>query len=318
MNIFNNLFAKYPLLNISKQFRRRRASRKQQKVQNFWRPIVADYFEGKIPGYQVTAKKELADRKIIWQYWGQGIDGAELPEVVKLCFGSVDRYKGDYEVIRLSDETVKDYLELPSFVYQKLHNNTFSRTFFSDLLRLALLKTYGGVWLDATILLTSQLPAKFAQANYFMYQRDDNEPNKTYWEDTNIYYWGWHPNFTVTVLNSIIFAQKSNVVITTLLNLILYYWETQDKVIDYYFFQGLYHQLINNQLTTEKCAAVSDTLPHLLQAKMKYPNRTNIEDEQILKANGLHKLCYFKPKALVRLREFYERNALGIDNSTRF
>ena len=41
--------------------------------------------------------------------------------------------------------------------------------FFSDLLRVALLKAYGGVWLDVTILLTNRLPGKYEKLDFFMF-----------------------------------------------------------------------------------------------------------------------------------------------------
>ena len=79
----------------------------------------------------------LAGKKIIWQYWAQGFDG-NLPEVVAECLASVDRYKGNWEVIRLSDNTISDYLDIPDFVWAK-RGNGFSITAFSNVLRLALL-----------------------------------------------------------------------------------------------------------------------------------------------------------------------------------
>lgn len=81
-----------------------------------------------------------------------------MPEIVHICFDSVDRYKGEYKVIRLDDAMISEYIDLPDFVWERRKNQQFTRTFFSDLLRVALLSTYGGVWLDATILLTGKLP----------------------------------------------------------------------------------------------------------------------------------------------------------------
>ena len=49
---------------------------------------------------------------------------------------------------------------------------------FTDIIRLALLYNYGGVWIDATILLTDYLPQEYFEMDYFMFQRDDNLENK--------------------------------------------------------------------------------------------------------------------------------------------
>lgn len=163
-----------------------------RRVAELWAPIIRRYFDGDLVQWKFEPKKDLGDQKIIWQYWGQGVENAsELPEVVRVCFDSVDKYSGEYTVIRLSDDTIADYLDLPDFVYRKMRENSaFTRTFFSDLLRVSLLATYGGVWLDATILLTGRLPEEYAAMDYFMYQRSDDEPHKAYWMGVYAPYFG--------------------------------------------------------------------------------------------------------------------------------
>lgn len=84
--------------------------KKHKLVSEFWEPIIKRYSEGILPVYDTREKKYLNNKKIIWQYWGQGLDKENLPEIVRICFASVDKYKGDFEVIRLSDDTVSDYI----------------------------------------------------------------------------------------------------------------------------------------------------------------------------------------------------------------
>src|SRR5690606_35132395 len=71
------------------------------KVASFWRNVIQQYCNNAIERYILTPKKEILNNKIIWQYWGQGLNEEELPEVVRICFASVDKNKGDYQVIRL-------------------------------------------------------------------------------------------------------------------------------------------------------------------------------------------------------------------------
>ena len=214
---------------------RRKASiiRQQGKVADFWAPILKAYYNGEIERYSLKPKKKLGTQKVIWQYWGQGIDKDELPEIIQICFDSVDRNKNDYQVIRLTDITISEYIDLPDFVWRKREYVQFTRTFFSDLLRVALLSTYGGVWLDATILLTGSIPAVYEKTDFFMYQRSDEEKNKKYWENVYAYYFGWEPNFKVRMLSSILFAQKESEIISTLTDLLLYFWKTQDSLPAY-------------------------------------------------------------------------------------
>lgn len=264
--------------------------------------MIEDYFAGKIEKYHIEPKKQLNNQKIIWQYWGQGVDAENLPEIVKICFNSVDKCKGDYTVIRLSDTTISEYIDLPDFVWKKRENPAFTRTFFSDLLRVALLSTYGGVWLDATILLTDNLPNKYAEMDFFMFQRSEKEKHKKYWESVYAYYFGWHPQFKVKMLSSILFAQKGSKVITSLQDLMLYYWKTQDTLFDYFVFQILFHELINGKLSGYNCPIVNDCIPHIIQTKI---NGTYdfVSFEEAMQLTSMHKMAYYDKNATDKLKQ---------------
>jgi hypothetical protein len=206
----------------------------------------------------------------------------------------------------LSDETIRDYIDLPEFVWQKRDNPDFNRTFFSDLLRLALLHVYGGVWLDVTVLLTGSIPESYRELDYFLYQRSDDEEHKSFWENTYAYYWGWYKGFKVRSLNSIFFAKKDSPVITALLDLMLYYWKTQNHIHSYFFFQILYNELITLYLKDYQCAVVSDTIPHLLQTKVNGGGDwIATKDWQ---QTTIHKMPYLNEDALHRLNEILKKD----------
>lgn len=275
--------------------------KQHKKVADFWTPLIEAYYNGTTEKYTLKPKRELGARKVIWQYWGQGLDNDDLPEIVRICFNSVDRYKADYQVIRLTDATLSDYLDFPDFVLQKRKNALFNRTFFSDLLRVALLSVYGGVWLDATILLTGKLPGKYEKLDFFMFQRSEDEKDKDYWENTFAYYFGWEPGFRVRVLNSIIFARKANRVVSALSDLLLYFWETQDSVPDYFFFQILFHELITKYCPDENCPVVNDCIPHILQTKIN-GNYDRTSFGEAMQLNSMHKMAYLDDTAVARLK----------------
>ena len=91
-------------------------ARRHKRIAEFWHPIIVDYFDGKIERNSLYPKKHIGE-KVIWQYWGQQADDVDLPALVQRCFDSVDRYKGDYQVVRLNDKTISDYLDFPDFIY---------------------------------------------------------------------------------------------------------------------------------------------------------------------------------------------------------
>ena len=66
---------------------------KQASVADAWEKMINLYQDNKIEHFQLKPKKTFLDQKIIWQYWAQGINHGQLPEIVNLCFKSVDKYK---------------------------------------------------------------------------------------------------------------------------------------------------------------------------------------------------------------------------------
>ncbi len=278
-----------------------------------------DLNNGEFKPVGLQPQKALSSQKIIWQYWGQGVDDRDaLPEVVKICFDSVDKYKGDYTVIRLCDDTIKEYLDLPDFVYDKLANNDrFTITFFSDLLRLALLDTYGGVWLDATILLTKELDKEFYGKDFFAFQRSfyvDKDEQK-FWEKDGGSYWRWNKHFKVRLLSSVIFAKKGNVVIQALFRLMYDYWERENKLWNYYICHIFFQEIIDNELKDYNQLIISDTLPHLLQSYILFGDTEYYSVDRALQESSMHKLTYFKKEEHIQrfrevIKELSERNIL--------
>lgn len=295
---------------IVRWVRLRRILKAQKNVADFWAPIISDYFSGKIDRRKFIPKKSLDGQKIIWQYWGQGVDDwDQLPEVVRICFDSVDRYHGDYRVIRLSDTTIREYVDLPDFVYDKLENNpSFTRTFFSDLLRVVLLSTYGGVWLDATILLTGELPHQYEKMDYFMFQRSDDEPYKSYWENVYAPYFGWHKNFKVRLLNSVIFSKPLNVLIITMQDLLLYFWQNKEEIPNYFFFQILYNELVLERLSEYRCPIVNDCIPHVLQTKINGGDYAYKSYSEAIRMSNIHKMAYYDSSSMKKLKLVLEEN----------
>ena len=263
----------------------------QKMVGEDWDRVLKEYFTNKIETEQIKQKKIFNNEKIIWQFWGQGWDFEKLPDVVKISYKSVEKYKKDYEIIHLDMNNINDYLEIPAYILKKVENKKMGFAHFTDIIRLALLYNYGGVWIDATILLTDYLPQEYFEMDYFMFQRDDNLENKKDWEDYDDFYFSWNNEMKVRVLNSIIFAKKNNEIIKTLLDMLLIFWEHNDLVPNYFFFQVLYTELIENYYKKKQCKIVSDTLTHEL-IRVWFDKFSQEKLDEITKRNNVHKLTY--------------------------
>ncbi len=290
--MIKKLITKLGLLDTYINYKQGLMIKEHNLIANLWREKIDAFNKGNITPPNLTAKHpELVGKKIIWQYWGQGVkDYNELPELILACFESVDRNKEDYIIIRLDNNTIKEYLDFPEFVYQKISDESYSLTHFSDLLRIALLATYGGVWLDATIYLTGALPEYLSNSDYFMYQRSDDEPIwvRNYWKQSYYAYWSWNPCFKVRCLNSVIASKPRNRFISTLYTLLLDYWHTQPSINHYFTFQILANELTATFKSDELCPIVSDVLPHLLGMSIG-GNKPYLKPSEVYAQTTIHK-----------------------------
>lgn len=273
---------------------------KHERVARFWRKVIKSYLDYDIKIHNVPPRKVFSDQKIIWQYWGQGLSDELLPDVVKICFNSVDKFKGDYQVIRLTDETLKEYITFPDFVWEKRKHPEFKPVFFSDLLRIALLQAYGGIWLDATVLLTAEISDKLRKMPFFAFQRSELTKGKANWKRLHPYYWNWKAKFRVNMLSSIFIGTKGEPVTLALLHLMMHYWKNEDKISNYFFFQILYDELLKGPYKQYKCETIDDTLPHLLQLRI-FDHQTSLDYPEIFALQNIHKLTYFSGSELAEL-----------------
>lgn len=272
------------------QIRRCLIIRKHKKTSKYCRRLINEYFQNGVH-YKIIPKKDFKKPKIIWQYWGQGYDDPNMPEIVKICLESVIRYKPeDCVIVRLSDDNMSEYLDLPDFLRDNA--SLYSRAHFSDILRVLLLTTYGGCWLDATVLLTGPIQEQYWNRNIFLFQRDENEPGKVYWEDAYAYYYGWGRKFKVRMLNSVIFAKSGNPILHTIKNIMLSVFSTGEPMPDYFFFQILFNELVENEYKEENCPIESDCIPHYMQQFINDERFNLLSINQILAKTTIHKLTY--------------------------
>lgn len=88
--------------------------------------------------------------RIIWSYWHSG----EQPEVVRACLRNWAALNPGYEIRVVSAAELSVYVDAAE-VPESFHRAPPARQ--SDWLRLYFLKRYGGIWLDASIILTRSL-----------------------------------------------------------------------------------------------------------------------------------------------------------------
>lgn len=124
--------------------------------------IVKNYIYGT---YQDTYNKYLEKKddtsnvipnKVIWTCWWQGELNA--PEVIKKCIKSMRNNNDGYDVVVITIENIQEYIDIDKKLIYEYEQGVFSAAHFADYLRVKLLNTYGGIWLDATQFLIGNIP----------------------------------------------------------------------------------------------------------------------------------------------------------------
>jgi len=85
--------------------------------------------------------------KKIWMFWYQGWD--QVPEIVGACLKTWRRHNPDWTIHTLSASNLFEFLAKDDLAV--LGGKAVDITVVSDLIRLTLLRRYGGVWADATL-----------------------------------------------------------------------------------------------------------------------------------------------------------------------
>ena len=162
----------------------------------------------------ITEYKAEPSEKIIWTCWLQGVDNA--PELVKRCIASMRQYANGYKVEVIDLNNVSQFVQLPDFVISKYKAGIIPHAHFSDMIRLALLERYGGVWIDSTILLTDVLPDYIVDADIFAFR------------GSGIGH--------ACIYNPFLAAKPHHPIIQSMQQLLYAYWEKENRLVSYSIF----------------------------------------------------------------------------------
>lgn len=112
-------------------------------------PLLSKYLGKEVP------VKETKLEKNIFIFWWDGFEKA--PKIVKKCLLSVKKYYSDANIVEVSKYNFKEYTDINPILIKEFDKGNISIQTFSDILRFNLLKNYGGIWIDATILFLNKI-----------------------------------------------------------------------------------------------------------------------------------------------------------------
>lgn len=193
-----------------------RLMKKHQVMIDYLEHQFKDYWENyKVP--ELTPDNDDKLRNKIWICWWQGVENA--PEIVKACVKTIKEHAGEYEVIVITDENCKEYVQFPEWIERKYKEGVFSRTHYSDLLRMSILAKYGGIWIDSTFFCSGRSFEDYMKLPLWSIKR----PDYLHCSIASGYFAGY----------SLGCGYENRWMFAVIRDFLFNYWKECDKLIDY-------------------------------------------------------------------------------------
>ena len=211
----------------------------------------------------------------IWTCWLQGYENA--PPVVKTCIDSMRKHSGNHEVIIITEKNINEYVLMPEYIMEKFRKGIIPVAHFSDLLRTLLLINYGGIWIDATVFLSDNIPENILKSDFFVFQNSALQVN-------------FQPCSSWFIV-----ANKNNCILTGVFAVLSEYWKKNNYLIHYFLFHIALKFVITNLPEASelwnRMFYKNNSDPHYLQKILFRGSDTDIWNH-ILDLSFAHKLTY--------------------------
>ena len=230
-----------------------------------------------VKGYENSDKRivdDMPDKDVIWWCWLQGLDQA--PEVVKACYRSLERL--GKKIVVITENNMMDYVSFPNWIIEGWKVGRIDRTHFSDLIRLELLTSRGGTWIDSTVFCTD--------ANKIL----------DVLQHTYLFCFGSVMKDSVSECmrydNWFLHCSKPSRILNETKNMLYAYWKQEKELKHYFLFQLIF--MIACERNPEERRGIplySNEPAHILQLEM-YEQFSQQRWDQICDMTGIHKLTY--------------------------
>ena len=165
----------------------------------------------------------------IFYGWLQGEEN--LPLLARCCYNSLKMNAGAYKITFIDEKNYSDYVDIPPYIYEKFKAGKMKPAHFTDVIRINLLERYGGLWLDATILVTEPLEnyKKLLKLPFFTqkftHEKNNNHPiTKSFGAYSSYARWGGFIQGSSVIHNPLFAFMK---------DFYNEYWRDFDEIIDY-------------------------------------------------------------------------------------
>ena len=187
------------------------------------------------------------------------------PPLVKVCFESMKHYSKEADVIILDKETYKDYVTLPQHILSKFEREQITVTHLSDIIRMQLLYQYGGLWLDSTVLVTSEIPDDIFEMPFYTISYDKQ------------YKW------TAFLIG----GEKGCVIFKEQNRLLSQYWKKEELLVEYLLIDYVMELLYSHNHQVKE---LIDAVPREICDILKLGTMLNEKYDSALYGGTFHKL----------------------------
>lgn len=115
------------------------------------------------PLYENT--EHTGEEKHIWVMWWQGEDS--MPPIVKKCWKSILDAANGVCVTLITRENYKEYIDISDEFVDRVESGKVCFANLSDLIRVVLIDSYGGLWIDATVLCQTKIAESFWDQDFY-------------------------------------------------------------------------------------------------------------------------------------------------------
>lgn len=246
----------------------------EKKRQEMTQVAIYDYLESFFSNIHMK-QTSTNYNKIIWVMWWQG--ELQMPNIIKACYNSIKANRpAHYQVILITQNNWKEYINLPNVVLTKWEKGIIPIQFFSDIIRFNLLRIHGGVWFDATLLVSQKLSESLFSKDVFTLSIPTSQDFVSNGKWSGFAFGGSNQNISDYIYRCLI-----------------YYWENHNSIIDYFLLDYIIkigynrHTIFKKQIDNG-ALLVEDLL--ILQSKLN--QSISPETLNIIHSNIFHKLTY--------------------------
>lgn len=210
----------------------------------------------------------------IWTAWLQGEENA--PEVIRMTLASIRKHAAGHPVIVISNDNVDQYIDLPQTIKTKHESGTIGHAHYTDVIRMLILAKYGGLWLDATMLLHEPVSEEAFQSPFYSVGFSKTNGEKYITRNK------W--------LVGVVGGYMNSIYLVTISKMLSQYWEEHNIAIDYFVFDYFVYILYQNDCSFH---LIVDNLPQMVHYTNELGKNINCPyDEEQLKTLYIDKQIY--------------------------